>query len=119
MNYELAKKLKDAGLKLLLPSGAQKAGLCKHNLWGYEDRISCDCTPEDHAPIPKLEELIEACGVGLQSLINNTNNHAQDFEGGWIAFTNRKNGQGERMEIWGKTPSEAMANLYLTLQKND
>lgn len=86
MTYELAKQLKDADF----PHEMQ---------WVRK--------------VPTLSELIEACGHGLQSLINNFYNE----EKGWIAFTNTKNQLGERMEIWGETPEEAVAKLWLELKK--
>jgi len=91
MNYELALELREAGfpLKFVL----------------FHDLQQVDGAPT-------LEELIEACGNGLQSLINNR-------EEGWIAFTNRKDETGVRMEISGATPTEAMARLWLVINKKD
>lgn len=115
MNYELAKKLKDAGFPQVgrFGEGVQyvyEPKLKKYILCGSLE--SYDIDPE-HIYVPTLSELIEACGNGLQSLINNFYNK----EKGWIAFTNRKDSVGERMEIWGKTPEEAVANLWFALQE--
>lgn len=89
MNYELARKLRDAGWdKIHIQYGQRMINVVN---------------------APTLSELIEACGDGLQSLIRN-------MIGGWIAFTNAKDESGERMSIKGSTPEEAVANLWLALQ---
>jgi len=99
MNYELAKQLKDAGFPLEYGITVGSDG--KQKEWRNENIVK-----------PTLEELIEACGDGLQSLINNRFSDG----GGWVAYTNAKDSTGERMDIYGKTPSEAVAKLWLALQ---
>lgn len=104
MNYELAKKLKDAGF----PQG-EVVCQCIIN--------PCRCQ-DNFGYIPTLSELIDALGNGLQFLSNNHDSFASNFpdkKGGWIAGTNRKNEIGERMEFWGETPIEAVVNLWITL----
>ena len=56
--------------------------------------------------IPSLEELIEACGDGLQDLT-----HTDD---GWI--TNAEN-IGDLIQTNGKTPLQAVAYLWLALNR--
>lgn len=117
MKYELAKQLKDAGLDLRLPSGRQRAGLCKHLIWGFEERIGCDCTPEDHAPVPTLSELIEACGDKFDILARYNN---QIDYGEWHAgLTDASDGSGLLLSYepsgHGDTPEEAVAHLLLYL----
>jgi hypothetical protein len=91
MKEELVKQLKNAGFPLHWYDNDNGPG-------SWED--------------PTLSEPIEACGNGLQSLINNFYNE----EKGWIAFTNRKDESGERMDIWGESPEEAVARLWLVLK---
>lgn len=88
MNYELAKELKDAGF----PQGdtGRKVGL-----------------RSDEAIVPTLEELIEKCGDKFYSLVFAIDND-------WRAFS--------ETDQWntvatadGKTPTEAVARLWLAL----
>lgn len=98
MDYELAKELKDAGFPM------------------YDDPISrheVDMLPyinEDGSRwyAPTLEELIEACekityGLFLQHTGNNY------IAGIW--------GKGNSLSQIGKTPSEAVARLFLSINK--
>ena len=101
MDYELCKELK-------------KAGFPKDNFYITEPNSKYP-NQKGQRGAPTLSELIEACGKGLQSLINDFENE----EGGWIAFTNRKDDKGERMEIWGETPEIAVAKLWLAINKKD
>lgn len=86
MNDELAKKLKDAGFPHI---------------------------GETTTYFPTLEELIEACRVGLYSL--------EQFcdKKGWLAkpFPDYADelGLDSGLEVEGKTPTEAVANLWLKL----
>lgn len=86
MNYELSKSLKEAGFP---------------HQEGWED--------SDY--YPTLEELIEACGDELDSMYRGS-------DGSWLAeqpLTEYPNGERERKEGEGSTPSEAVANLWLAL----
>lgn len=83
MNYELAKKLKDAGF----------LNMCKE--FGYGP--GCDnCEPT-------LSELIEACGEKFGSLVF----HDKEF----AAYPTYVD-QGFQPQ-WFSTPEEAVANLWL------
>lgn len=89
MDRELVKQLKDAGF----PSSER---------WNFMNGIFCN---DDGYAVPTLEELIEACGEEISSLFR--------FEGYWIARpTQEFNADGE-----GSTPTEAVARLWLALNK--
>ncbi len=96
MNYELAKELKDAGF----PQGV----LTDRDLM-LSATDNHDIADEDNEPVhyPTLEELIEACGSGFQSL-SRKDGH------GWVAYGTK--------DVWGNTPIEAVARLWLALNKN-
>lgn len=93
MNYELAKRLKEAGFpQKNFP--VEFECVCGGNKFHPADgRCSAYLVP--------LEELIEACGVHFAHLVKN--------EGGWACN-------------WGimdfPTPTEAVAKLWLALNKN-
>lgn len=96
MNYELAKKLKDAGF----PQDGYPRGDM------VVDDIVCEqCNDRHHAYAPTLEELIEACGIEFGSLTL----LGEDAKYRWYA-DNR-----EGVRYYGATPLEAVANLYLAL----
>lgn len=86
ITYELAKKLKDAGLQTPYARIEQY----------YPD-----------VNIPTLEELIEACGDKFSTLTNRAGNPY------WRAWGIT----GE--DVQGSTPEEAVANLYLELNKKN
>ena len=90
MNYKLAKKLKEAGFP--------------HN-FDYNDH---------EMNVPTLEELIEACGDDLTALIQGFNKI------GWEA-TYLLGGENPHHDAYvkgeGKSPEEAVANLWLELHK--
>lgn len=102
MNYELCKKLKDAGFP-------------QNTLLGiFEDasgpllKEECPKTWGNTVAYPSLAELIEACGDGFGLLVK---------DDGWTAA----NGSAEGTwydQTSGKTPEEAVANLWLELNKH-
>jgi hypothetical protein len=105
MNYETAKQLKDAGFP--------QAGSGRWFIEGYkiaQVRVSAFPEPKGiKAYEPTLEELIEACGrpFWLESNVG--------FEGDvWLAGKNI--GPGEKYGK-GATPTEAVALLWLNLNK--
>lgn len=105
MNYELAKKLKDAGFPMKetfsgidqLPSGNR----------AYYD--------QEHKISPTLSELIEACGDKFEYL-----NRVHGGTDSWFAGT-QDDYAGTEMSIFqgekGSTPEEAVANLWLDLNR--
>lgn len=90
MNYELAKKLKEAGFKQ-----------------GNENGQECDDWI-DGCYIPNLSELIEACGNKFKSLWKEFDDNK------WLVNCDHLGYGG----IKGVTPEEAVANLWLELNKN-
>lgn len=122
MNYELAKKLKDAGF----PQTGQRPWFCGGHVY-YGDGEGFELCKEtepiittDHYcessglvaefvyEIPTLSELIEACGENFYSLYR----HQKDK---WQAHST-----GDLWDIeiaHGPTPEEAVANLWLALNK--
>jgi len=103
MSYALAKELKDAGFPQKYVRGQMK----------YDPNVEADedgILPEETEEVfhPTLSELIEACGDGFVLLVR----HKTDE---WYA---RSKAQGwDDFESDGKTPEEAVANLYLALNK--
>jgi hypothetical protein len=94
MNYELAKRLCEAGF----PQGGKGSwvGPTDQIVWRSGDRVY----------VPTLEELIEACGESFERMgIEN---------GSWYAIAVRGNIQYSRSHF--STPTEAVAKLYLVLQ---
>lgn len=102
MNYELAKKLKEAGFpqrskQFPIPSDTRE----------YDDgTIEFPTGTPEPVHLPTLSELIEACGEGFYSLIRSPR------EGLWCAYQ-----VFERLTGLYKTPEEAVANLWLALNK--
>ena len=98
MDYELAKKLKDAGFQQTWP---------KPDFVELHDAIKIQEIMDKYEKdvyIPTLSELIEACGNRFDFLANNKN-------GTWQASGGNINDQT------GQTPEEAVANLWLELNK--
>lgn len=103
MNYELAKKLKDAGFP--------------HN-WCSEDDCSCLTNGKESECFPTLSELIEACGTEFSEL-KLIIGYALDDTEWWACSRNKFNKEGKNIRgaggMIGKTPEEAMARLWLKL----
>lgn len=96
MNYELAQELKDAGFP--------KIGFLIVDTLSY----------------PTLSELIEACGNPLMLMWFEGNkeeriNWETDHKGKWQAFNDTYSDCSH--EASGKTPEEAVAKLWLMLNK--
>lgn len=105
MNYELAKELKDAGLIFEEPQ-------TRENTYSYLDSKGYPCGPlgKDAFYIPTLPELIEACGDDFDSLHNTG--------GDWWAWSDSEYGEAAGVNKSGPTPEEAVAHLWLALNKN-
>ena len=119
MTYELARQLKDAGFP-------QKGSWEDHEglrYWSTYDGGASEKHPEiinaDEANfgfmenlyyIPTLDELIEACGEGFGELAYYGNNK-------WGATPMSFKSEKEKDYVDGKTPTEAVANLWLKLQE--
>lgn len=126
MNYELAKQLKEAGF----PQKDYIRSVCPHNntylyslMDGHTPLHLCE---EKSVYIPTLEELIEACGDNFSGLNHkDTWNPPLDYPEKWRAYgwSNpiQKPPANKGMEFslsgYGQTPEEAVANLYIELNK--
>lgn len=98
ISYEIALKLKEAGFKSSHQMDMDTGGwcvFCPYEKENYEKGFEDMC-------FPTLSELIEACGDKLKLLIN-CGNHWQT------------QGIEKEHECRGSTPSEAVANLWLSL----
>jgi hypothetical protein len=96
VNYELANELKEAGF-IQTNAGSRVAP---------PDKVVV--RREDFAYVPTLEELIEACGKDYFSLSGNP--------GEWIASFGAAT-RSQTNWIEGSTPTEAVARLWLALNK--
>lgn len=112
LNYELAKRLKEAGFpwkKKFFIEGE----VCDCVFMAGEEKVHSLINKCGYRPT--LEELIEACGEKFKRL--------ERVDGGqWFAYTFDLNHehldsfQGNNFQI-GNTPGEAVANLWLELNK--
>lgn len=131
MNYDLAKKLKDAGFKQE-KHHAVIVQVCKH---GFGTHIDCKCSNDDYVYTPNLSELIEACGKTKSRMSGNIHKDVKQVMYFCLEYD-------EVVRVWkagfkfgnlfsfensslkkillgqGKTPEEAVANLWLELNKN-
>jgi hypothetical protein len=110
MNYELARELKDAGF----PQGTTTDA----NRYNHLDSKGNPCAPfyPDAVYVPTLTELIEACGDGFETLSRDTTTEKMC----WIANNyHDADSPEEKVLGWyeGSTPEEAVANLWLALNK--
>jgi hypothetical protein len=108
INYKLAKKLKEAGFPQNVKSGSI---LCKHLVSPMDGthiihNYDCDYV-KDGMYFPTLSELIEACGDRFDSL--------NKYQDGWEAWADRDETSG--IFKLGKSAEEAVANLWLELNK--
>lgn len=113
MNYELAKKLKDAGF----PQDENFSERCDDVFVCciHQRRIDLKSGEKNDAPyMPTLEELIDACGDEFHCLIYTTTGGIDSSFKFWSA------GIDKYAKDWsnGKTPIEAVANLWLVLNSN-
>ncbi len=103
MNYELAKKLKDAGFPQREVSHTGQHWVARDGyVAAHQGGDETECL------IPTLEELIEACGDEFYSLVYATDND-------WRAFS-ETNQWNTIATADGVTPTIAVANLWLNLQ---
>jgi hypothetical protein len=103
MNYELAKRLKEAGFPQ-----EQRDGTFLRRPWDSTAKGS------DDPYSPTLEELIESCpkNVGKATFVLGSANQGQEWVACYFDFaTNR----GSEFNESGSTPVEAVARLWLAL----
>jgi len=103
MNYKLAKQLKDLGFPQEGTDRYLKEGISK------KGTSILDSDKVYYSYKPTLSELIEACGDGFMSLFKAISLY-EDEE--WWAGDS-----SSRLKTTGKTPEEAVANLYIKLNK--
>ena len=99
MKYELAKQLKDAGFP---------------QRWGNSQTIDgCvyDRPSKNRAHVPDLSELIAGCGDGFHHL---KQREGVDPHNKWEAGGGKDN---HYALLYGDTPEEAVANIWLALHK--
>lgn len=113
MNYELARKLKDAGYP-------QNDGIAIVEDGTTFNVGKNDILTDEMCFVPTLEELIEACkkthesnGYTFDFVINYVNSE----EPYWFAGYEYMDGWCEGEDGQGATPAEAVANLWLALNK--
>lgn len=120
MNYKLAKELEKAGFPQYLTIGSQYYTFISHPRMGVPPQQAVNTVlSEEHARIelkngwvkhPTLEELIEACGDGFRTLIK---------DNGLYIAPNKNTVEYTTHDMsWYETPEEAVARLWLALQKN-
>lgn len=103
MNYELAKQLKEAGFPLT-PTSSQESPQLETDL--VIDHVRYQ--------YPTLSELIKACPKEINGYYFNLSANSQ----GWIAVYEQWESEFiETLTSEGKTPEEAVARLYLALNK--
>jgi len=107
MNYELAKKLKDAGF----PQNGKVVNKKAFTFDGVGKEYAIEDTDEVFY-FPTLSELIEACGDGFNVLIRST-----FLTKGVKPEFRASSGSGGAPSSEGKTPEEAVALLYLKLHE--
>lgn len=110
MNYETLKKMKDVGFPFrkietgrCVPDGPPFATDILGKPYPYIDFNWEGLGDAQHYYIPSLEELIQACGDKLFSLTR----HGDVWQTNFI--------EGFSGETAGRTPSEAVANLWLKI----
>lgn len=99
MNYELAKKLKEAGFP--------------QDIDDYDGYFWSGKNKNDLIIIPSLSKLIKVCGDRFDSLFNASVRENID----WKASAWKDETSSSLEEEHGKTPAEAVANLWLKLNK--
>ncbi len=126
MNYELAKELKDVGFS------QDGNGIQSWYDWNQKeidrnyDFLSEDNESGEYIYLPTLSELIEACGYKLRAI------QREDYEDEiydletpnekkWCAVREWYQYYPPAVESgeYGSTPEEAVARLWLTLNKKD
>lgn len=127
MNFELAKKLKDVGFPQEMKSGSAFYESAESDL-SYMgdcdtdfDTTGCGCCSSSYdfsVKVPTLSELIEACGSRFSAL--RIIPEGQD-KGLWCAnadyHPHEDGGYCWQLGILGKTREEAVARLWLELNK--
>lgn len=104
--YELAKQLKDAGFPLSMKGFDD---YCRQVY--IPDGKSVEREEAEYAYPPTLSELIESCGDGFGKLVKGRG----EYNNQWHIYSEENFGY----DMWFKTPEEAVAKLWLALNKKD
>lgn len=107
MDYELAKKLKEAGF----PQAKWATPL--NTAWRF-DRGN----EGEMVFLPSISELMEACGDKFLSIEYVVDGGLDNKEKLWWAVS-RRSVVPEEYQVAGETPEEAVANLWLLLNKKN
>lgn len=106
MDYNLAKKLKDAGFPCII----------------FCDGVEKGCSGNHLLEAHGLSELIEACGE--ERIFNGEYHYFRlDFalfrgeRRWWASFADDSESENHAVRQYGSTPEEAVANLWLALNK--
>lgn len=111
MDYELCKKLENAGFPFKKLEVGDEIVYEKELGQVYDDKLGIVNEVEDGIRVPALAELINACGMGFRSL-------SLHSDGRWIAKSGHRALPTKQM-FTGKTAEESIAKLYLKLNKNN
>ncbi len=113
MTYELAKKLKDAGYDQNVPDCfecVEYVGEDNKIVGYFSTEFDCEMHADKFARIPTLSELIETCDKFGMLEVNSSTKIWTAIE--WDDEHNTLGREGK-----GSTPEEAVANLWLELNK--
>lgn len=120
MNYELVKKLKEAGWPQKLVSGSSDVYHLNHSdkdLNKIYTVTEGNIINTEYLKVPLLSELVEACGEDFDAIFSGKQRKedgypkSKDME--WRADATNRTG----FSCSGSTPEEAIANLWLALNK--
>ena len=126
MNYELAKKLKDAGWPQSIEGMKCVWGIDPDGKIAGVNGEKGAMMSDGFLRLPNLSELIEACGNGIFNLLRQSQFHQQETGFKWkatFADVSKMEGlsvsEAERIMVdgLGSTPEEAVVNLWLLLNK--
>lgn len=109
ISYELAKKLKDAGFPFAWTDAFGNdwtTGCTYHGTGAVIDIAKCICR------VPTLSELMEACLFKLNPIDDTP---IKMMVGKAATFVSTEEMEKQKTAIRGRTPEEAVANLYLAL----
>ncbi len=112
ISYELAKKLADAGYPQAPTIGGGEF------IMGDVESDNTGIITTNSAYAPTLSELIEACGPAFDDLIHRkVGIHYKNEWEAWGSYTCcEEHGEGKKIAE-GSTPLEAVANLWLVINK--
>lgn len=116
ISYELAKQLKDAGFPQI-SHAFYTVVEGEKPMYGHLTEI---CTePFKSVAAPSLEQLIEACGGVFERLSRTDYTKEPKSIEEWEAYSIYIKKDDTSFIGYGKTPEEAVANLWLELHKKE